>query len=150
MRLTSRRYLEGDAGSSPPIGVLKDWRAPGGNVELRKAQRWPGCSRSWRGPVRELLRGIAVSVNAEFRTSAQALSEGDEVGLLPRFGGSEGWNRLSSLYRAYPGRSMDQGRQARRGWRGGGLRRHRAQPLRAGAETPLLDYEAYDKLATGR
>jgi molybdopterin synthase catalytic subunit len=35
----------------------------------------------------ELLRGIAVSVNAEYASAAQVLREGDEVGLLPPVSG---------------------------------------------------------------
>ena len=42
---------------------------------------------SERRPRRRLLRGIAVSVNAEYANQAQMLREGDEVGLLPPVSG---------------------------------------------------------------
>jgi molybdopterin synthase catalytic subunit len=72
-----------------PFGVLKDWlggSAPG--VELaegatvaellaRLSERQPAVP----------LRGIAVSVNAQYATAAHVLREGDEVGLLPPVSG---------------------------------------------------------------
>lgn len=72
-----------------PFGVLKDWLgdAPA-TVELREgasvADLLAGLSR--REPVPPL-RGIAVSVNAEYATSTKVLHEGDEVGLLPPVSG---------------------------------------------------------------
>jgi len=76
-----------------PFGVLKDWLgAPAATVELPAGttvaellEQLSG-SRPARLPERAL-RGIAVSVNAEFATSAQVLCQGDEVGLLPPVSG---------------------------------------------------------------
>lgn len=72
-----------------PFGVLRDWLgASEATVELP-----PGATvaellarLSERRPA-ALLRGIAVSVNAEYATAAQPLREGDEVGLLPPVSG---------------------------------------------------------------
>lgn len=75
-----------------PFGVLKDWlgAAPAA-VELREgasvAELLECLSAGLPLPA---LRGIAVSVNADYATPAQVLREGDEVGLLPPVsGGSE-------------------------------------------------------------
>ena len=78
-----------------PFGVLKDWLgssasvielhegATVGDLLARIAGRHPGPAAA--------LRGIAVSVNAEYALAAQVLREGDEVGLLPPVsGGSSG------------------------------------------------------------
>ena len=83
-----------------PFGVLKDWLgASVSTVELP-----PGATvaelltyLSERQPSL-LLRGIAVSVNAEYAQASQVLHEGDEVGLLPPVsGGSEGMERHGTL-----------------------------------------------------
>jgi MoaE-MoaD fusion protein len=72
-----------------PFGVLKDWlgTAPA-TVELREgasvAELLARLNASVPAPS---LRGIAVSVNAEYATAAQVLNEGDEVGLLPPVSG---------------------------------------------------------------
>jgi molybdopterin synthase catalytic subunit len=75
------------------FGVLKDWLgATAATVELpegatvaellaRLSERWPAAQ------VSSALRGIAVSVNAEYASAAQVLREGDEVGLLPPVSG---------------------------------------------------------------
>ncbi|HUX28134.1 MAG TPA: molybdenum cofactor biosynthesis protein MoaE [Terracidiphilus sp.] len=72
-----------------PFGVLKDSLGPSAvAVELPETatvaellahliQRHPSA----------MLRGIAVSVNAEYATASQVLCEGDEVGLLPPVSG---------------------------------------------------------------
>jgi molybdopterin synthase catalytic subunit len=72
-----------------PFGVLKDSLGPAAvPVELPEgatvaellahlAKRFPSV----------MLRGIAVSLNAEYATASQALNEGDEVGLLPPVSG---------------------------------------------------------------
>jgi molybdopterin synthase catalytic subunit len=71
------------------FGVLKDWLGPDAvAIELpqgatvaelldRLRSRHPAA----------VLRGIAVSVNAEYAAAAQVLREGDEVGLLPPVSG---------------------------------------------------------------
>ena len=45
----------------------------------------------------ELLRGIAVSVNAEYATAGQVLQEGDEVGLLPPVSGGSATRTAKTL-----------------------------------------------------
>ena len=83
-----------------PFGVLKDWLgAEAATVELPEGATVARLlAQLGEGRSAELLRGIAVSVNAEFATSAQALSEGDEVGLLPPVsGGSEGMEQVVIL-----------------------------------------------------
>jgi len=72
-----------------PFGVLKDWlgSAPA-TVELREgASVAELLERLNAGLPAPSLRGIAVSVNAEYATAAQVLREGDEVGLLPPVSG---------------------------------------------------------------
>jgi len=84
-----------------PFGVLKDWLGTsptavelpvGATVaELLKhlGERRPAPS----------LKGIAVSVNAEYATPAQTLHEGDEVGLLPPVSGGAAHNADASVER---------------------------------------------------
>jgi len=72
-----------------PFGVLKDWLgASPVTVELRDGatvgELLAGLSERAPAPP---LRGIAVSVNAEYATGGQILREGDEVGLLPPVSG---------------------------------------------------------------
>lgn len=72
-----------------PFGVLKDWLgAAPATIELREgasvADLLAGLGERAPAPP---LRGIAVSVNAEYATAAQVLHEGDEVGLLPPVSG---------------------------------------------------------------
>jgi molybdopterin synthase catalytic subunit/molybdopterin converting factor small subunit len=74
------------------FGILKDWLGSAGpSIELedgatvadlleRLAHQHAG------GPV-AALRGIAVSVNAEYAVAARVLCDGDEVGLLPPVSG---------------------------------------------------------------
>jgi MoaE-MoaD fusion protein len=77
-----------------PFGVLKDWLgAAPATVELREGASVGELlerlnAEGPRGRVPETaLRGIAVSVNADYATTAQILREGDEVGLLPPVSG---------------------------------------------------------------
>jgi len=87
-----------------PFGVLKDWLGQeAATVELPEGATVADLlgSLSNAAPIdaeqsslrtgassRELaLRGIAVSVNAEYATAAHVLREGDEVGLLPPVSG---------------------------------------------------------------
>jgi molybdopterin synthase catalytic subunit len=72
-----------------PFGVLKDWLgASAATVELPEgtsvAELLEQLSTVRTAP---LLRGIAVSVNAEYASPRQVLHEGDEVGLLPPVSG---------------------------------------------------------------
>ncbi len=88
------------------FGVLKDWLGAGAStVELPEgatvAELLAQLSeRRSAAQIPALLRGIAVSVNAEYATSTQALCEGDEVGLLPPVSGgaeSPGTARTSTV-----------------------------------------------------
>jgi molybdopterin synthase catalytic subunit len=73
------------------FGVLKDWLgASGSTIELREgatvADLLANLSDRHSGPA-AALRGIAVSVNAEYARAAHVLRDGDEVGLLPPVSG---------------------------------------------------------------
>ncbi len=73
------------------FGVLKDWLgAAPATVELPEGASVADLLDRLSEPAKDLaptLRGIAVSVNAEYATAAQVLCEGDEVGLLPPVSG---------------------------------------------------------------
>jgi MoaE-MoaD fusion protein len=74
-----------------PFGVLKDWLgSSAATVELREgatvADLLERVAHTISGP-QAALRGIAVSVNAEYALAGQILRDGDEVGLLPPVSG---------------------------------------------------------------
>jgi MoaE-MoaD fusion protein len=71
------------------FGVLKDWLgAAEATVELPEGATVAELlARLSERRASDLLRGIAVSVNAEYAALDQALREGDEVGLLPPVSG---------------------------------------------------------------
>jgi molybdopterin synthase catalytic subunit/molybdopterin converting factor small subunit len=74
-----------------PFGVLKDWLGSSGStIELHDgatvADLLTRLDQKHSGPA-AALRGIAVSVNAEYARAAQVLHDGDEVGLLPPVSG---------------------------------------------------------------
>lgn len=72
-----------------PFGVLKDWlgAAPAA-VELREGASVAELLARLSADIPEsALRGIAVSVNADYAQAAHVLCEGDEVGLLPPVSG---------------------------------------------------------------
>jgi molybdopterin synthase catalytic subunit len=75
-----------------PFGVLKDWLgASPATVELRDGATVAdllALLAESRSP--QPLRGIAVSVNAEYATPTHGLRQGDEVGLLPPVSGGAG------------------------------------------------------------
>ena len=78
-----------------PFGVSKDWLgAAATTVELPDGSSVADLLSHLSARVAgrgELLRGIAISVNAEYANAGQVLREGDEVGLLPPVsGGSDG------------------------------------------------------------
>lgn len=91
-RLTRRRYSFLMNVRVFSFGILKDWLgATEATVELpegatvaelivRLSERRPSA----------FLRGIAVSVNAEYSSKDHVLREGDEVGLLPPVSGGSG------------------------------------------------------------
>ncbi len=72
-----------------PFGVLKDWLgAFASTVDLPEGATVAELLESLRtSQPAHALRGIAVSVNAEYARPAQVLREGDEVGLLPPVSG---------------------------------------------------------------
>src|SRR5438045_2178456 len=74
-----------------PFGVLKDWLGTSGStIELHDgatvADLLVRLAHNQSGPA-AVLRGIAVSVNAEYALAAHVLRDGDEVGLLPPVSG---------------------------------------------------------------
>ncbi len=94
LRLTGRRYsfLLMIEVRVLPFGVLKDWLGSSpAMVELQEGATVAELlALLTTGQPEQLLRGIAVSVNAEYATTSHVLREGDEVGLLPPVsGGSE-------------------------------------------------------------
>jgi molybdopterin synthase catalytic subunit len=132
------------------FGVLKDWLGAGGaTVELPEgatvASLLAQLSEHRTGVP---LRGIAVSVNAEFAGPKHILCEGDEVGLLPPVsGGSDEAEQVVALCSEpiQPGKWIT---AAKRGEDGAvvvfdGIVRNNTR----GRETLYLDYEAYEQLA---
>jgi len=136
------------------FGVLKEWLGAGvATVEL------PGgatvadlLARLSEGRPEALLRGIAVSVNAEFASRARTLLDGDEVGLLPPVsGGSEGPGEATDQVIELCTEPIDSERwiaAAKRGEDGAvvvfdGIVRNNSR----GRETLYLDYEAYEEMA---
>jgi molybdopterin synthase catalytic subunit/molybdopterin converting factor small subunit len=75
-----------------PFGVLKDWLgASPATLELRDGATVADLlARLAESHPPKALRGIAVSVNAEYATRTHILREGDEVGLLPPVSGGVG------------------------------------------------------------
>ncbi len=73
-----------------PFGILKDWLgATATTLELPEGAS-VGDLLERIGKLQNaapVLRGIAVSVNAEYATASRLLSDGDEVGLLPPVSG---------------------------------------------------------------
>jgi MoaE-MoaD fusion protein len=76
-----------------PFGILKDWLgAAATTLELPEGAS-VGDLLDRVGELQNAtpaLRGIAVSVNAEYATAAHILNDGDEVGLLPPVSGGAG------------------------------------------------------------
>jgi len=104
------------------------------------------------------LRGIAVSVNAEYATAAQVLREGDEVGLLPPVSGgatgapgaevNEGDVPILTALTRQPIAAEKLVAAAKRGEDGAvvvfdGIVRNNSR----GRQTLHLDYEAYEDMA---
>src|SRR6516225_8685077 len=74
------------------FGVLKDWLgSAGSSIELEDratvADLLERLAHRHAGTPVAALRGIAVSVNAEFAVASRVLCDGDEVGLLPPVSG---------------------------------------------------------------
>ena len=78
------------------FGILKDWIGPSAvAVELPGGTTVTGLLEHLRASLKEQgpnasLRGIAVSVNAEYAQGTHILKDGDEVGLLPPVSGGSG------------------------------------------------------------
>jgi molybdopterin synthase catalytic subunit len=146
-----------------PFGVLKDWLgSSAATVELPEGATVAELLNLMAGKKpagRELLRGIAVSVNAEYATASCALREGDEVGLLPPVSGGRDEGPDISFISA-PGcvtavslcrEPIDSERliaEIKRGEDGAvvvfdGIVRNHTR----GRQTLHLDYEAYEEMA---
>ena len=154
------------------FGVLKDWfGAPETPVELpegatvsdlleRLSEAQEGVadlspSRRSKGTWHEALRGIAVSVNAEYAARDCVLREGDEVGLLPPVSGgsasaashaTESVDRIELTRMAIDAELLVA--EAKRGEDGAvvvfdGIVRNNTR----GRQTLYLDYEAYEEMA---
>jgi MoaE-MoaD fusion protein len=97
------------------------------------------------------LRGIAVSVNAEYATAAHPLQNGDEVGLLPPVSGGRGATESPEIVTYLTRDRIDAEKlvaQAKRGEDGAvvvfdGIVRNQTR----GRQTLHLDYESYEEMA---
>jgi molybdopterin synthase catalytic subunit/molybdopterin converting factor small subunit len=139
-----------------PFGVLKDWLGSSGStVELQDgatvSDLLAGLAGKHSGPS-EALRGIAVSVNAEYAVAGQVLRDGDEVGLLPPVsGGTGGQVSDQPVVTALTRNAIDGDgliASAKRGEDGAvvvfdGIVRNHTRDRR----TLYLDYEAYEDMA---
>ena len=139
-----------------PFGVLKDRlgaspstvELPDGSTVQELLARLSASLCEPPPQLHPLLRGIAVSVNAEFATGTQLLREGDEVGLLPPVsGGSEGLERHVALT-SDPIRPEEIVAAAKRAEDGAvvvfdGIVRNHSR----GRQTRYLDYTAYEPMA---
>jgi len=147
-----------------PFGILKDWFGSSpATLELHEGatvaellQRL-AADRTAR-PVGASLRGIAVSVNAEYAQPAHILREGDEVGLLPPVSGGAPTNDApdaakvtNPVVTALTREPIDAEKlvaAAKRGEDGAvvvfdGIVRNNSR----GRHTLHLDYEAYEEMA---
>ncbi len=142
-----------------PFGVLKDWLgAESAAVELREGATVAELLAQLSGELggREL-KGIAVSVNAEYAHGGRVLRAGDEVGLLPPVSGGMGKAgegektedcRVTALLTREPIESVRLAAEVKQGEDGAavvfdGIVRNNTR----GRKTRYLDYEAYEKMA---
>ena len=140
------------------FGVLKDWLgAPAAMLELPEGATVASLLEQLRArPAAAVLRGIAVSVNAEYANGAHVLADGDEVGLLPPVSG--GTVRAVNNHEAEPTQTTALTRDpidadrliaaAKQGEDGAvvvfdGIVRNHTR----GRQTLYLDYEAYEEMA---
>lgn len=142
------------------FGILKDsWGSDAVAVELPEGATVAKLlDHLQSGRSAAMLRGIAVSVNAEYANAAQVLREGDEVGLLPpvsggvapaEFADKNEWDLpiLTALTRK-PIVAEKLLAAAKRGEDGAvvvfdGIVRNNSR----GRQTLHLDYEAYEEMA---
>ena len=142
------------------FGVLKEWLgAAAATIELPEGATVAALLAELsarRGS--DVLRGIAVSVNAQFAAAAQVLREGDEVGLLPPVSGgsasatnlageiSHGRDRIGLTREPIDAAQLVAA--IKRGEDGAvvvfdGIVRNNSR----GRQTLYLDYEAYEEMA---
>lgn len=138
-----------------PFGVLKDWFGPSATtVELPDGASVAELLERLRaklpsGSPAISLRGIAVSVNAEYSQAAHILRDGDEVGLLPPVsGGSEEEQGVIVTLTREPIHADPLVAAAKKGEDGAvvvfdGIARNHSR----GRRTLHLDYEAYEEMA---
>jgi len=140
-----------------PFGILKDSLGPAAApIELPEGATVAELLQQLksRRPTPEL-RGIAVSVNAEYAAASQVLREGDEVGLLPPVSGGidiSADEALPGQFTALIREPIDAEplvAQAKRGEDGAvvvfdGIVRDNTR----GRHTLHLDYEAYEEMAS--
>ena len=129
-----------------PFGILKDWIATS-TLELHEGATVADLlERLGRSAP---LRGIAVSVNAEYARPAHILRDGDEVGLLPPVsGGIVADNSLVIALTREPIDAQKLIASAKEGQDGAvvvfdGIVRDHTR----GRQTLHLDYEAYEEMA---
>ncbi len=131
------------------FGVLKDWLGvPATTVELPQGATVAALLDHLRAPKSApSLRGIAVSVNAEYASGEYVLHEGDEVGLLPPVSGGVDAEVIIALTRErIDAESLVAA--AKKGEDGAvvvfdGIVRNNTR----GRQTLHLDYEAYEEMA---
>jgi molybdopterin synthase catalytic subunit len=144
-----------------PFGVLKDWLgASSVMVELRDGATVADLlARLAESRSPQVLRGIAVSVNAEYANTSHVLREGDEVGLLPPVSGGAAIpadvpdeknlnDAVVSALTRLPIDAEERVAAAKRGEDGAvvvfdGIVRNHTR----GRQTLHLDYEAYEEMA---
>ena len=139
-----------------PFGVLKDWLGSAATTLELPDGASVGDLLDRVGELHSsatALRGIAVSVNAEYATASQLLNEGDEVGLLPPVsGGSDTPEQTQNPIVVALTREVIEAEKlvaaAKRGEDGAvvvfdGIVRNNTR----GRRTLHLDYEAYEEMA---
>jgi len=128
--------------------VLKDWLGAAATVELPEGATVAALLDRLRAQKSApALRGIAVSVNAEYATGEHVLREGDEVGLLPPVSGGATPEVFTALTRD-PIEAEPLIAAAKQGADGAvvvfdGIVRNNTR----GRQTLHLDYEAYEEMA---
>ena len=130
------------------FGVLKDQLGAASTVDLPHGSTVATLLDHLRAQASTpALQGIAVSVNAEYSTSAHILVDGDEVGLLPPVSGGSSPQTGTALTRE-PIPAEQLVAAAKQGEDGAlvvfdGIVRNNTR----GRQTLYLDYEAYEEMA---